>query len=365
MVIYILYIIFLIVARYSLVGISNEFARHRKETNLLYIAAGILLFLTAFRGASVGTDTRNYLAMYYYTIPMFDFASPWSGFESAPANFYLWKTLSMWGMPHQVLELIIEFVYVSAILRFINRFSKDRIISFLLFFVFELYSFSVPALKQTVAMGLVLHAFLDFLDHKYIRTIVLFVLAFFFHKSSLVFVGVLLICYTKRMKSIGILLVLAGFVVVVFGATFLRFFTNLLGDEHYIDYLTESGAINWVLFIYFFSLLIIAYLAFSDYKKGNYDECLIMYEMALVACVFQGMSYAVGESFRLAIYYLPAYLIIIPNIAAYSKKWSQLKPIMIILILLFYFYTSRDGENIIPYKFIWQDNEIPNVYFGG
>ena len=228
-----------------------------------------------------------------------------------------------------------------------------------------MYSFSVPAFKQCVAMGLVLHAFLDFIEKKYPRSVILIILAFLFHKSSLVFVGAILLYQIRNLKLLPSISIFIGFLLILSAGSVLGTVTNAIGDEHYIGYLTDSGTINWVSFIYYFILFLLSLIAFRDYRDNRYDECVIMYEMAITACVLQGMAYSVGETFRLAMYYLPAYIIIVPNISVYSQRNAWLKTVLVILMLFFYLYTSRNGGNIIPYKFIWQDNVIPYINFGG
>lgn len=365
MLVYILFIILVLLLWRSVLRIPIGPEREKAEKRRLNIAAFILLLLTALRGPSVGTDTYNYLVVYIYRMPEYDFFELYKGFVSAPAFHYLSKACSLLHLPAPLYLGIVEFIYISAIIRLINKFSTDKLFSFLCFFLITgMYDFSVPALKQCCAMGLMLHAFMEIDNKKWIRCIALSILAYFFHKSSLIFLFSFLLYYLRDRKSFYYVVGLVAVFCTVMSSTVLNTFIQILDDERYAEYLNEGGYYSWVAFIYYFILILSSLLIGSNYQRQSFEEARIMCGFSIIAAAFQSLSSVIPSACRLAYYYLPFIIILLPNSFNYGKvQGHQFRTAVLIFILFFYFYTTRNGGNIVPYSFFWQDVKVQDVLF--
>lgn len=367
MLVYILYILLLFAFRNSILNIPWGNTRDKTERKYLIFLAGVLILLTAIRGAGVGTDTRNYLIMYVHHVQYYSFSDIYSAFSGSPLTFYIFKFFSLLHLPPQFLLGFIEFIYISAIVRFINYYSKNKIYSFFCFFIIVgMYELSVPALKQCSAMGLVLHAFMDICNKKRNRAILCFILAYYFHKSSLVFILGVLLYYIRNRRYYYHIICIIALSLILLGRFVLGFVFEVLDDEHYMAYMNEEGSYSWVTFIYYFVLFFITLLLKEQYSRYNSEESRIMYGFVMIAIALQSLSSVIPSAFRLAAYFLPGLIILLPNSLSFNSKNNQeFKIIVTFIILFFYFYTNRNGGNIVPYKFFWQDYDIPYIYFGG
>lgn len=367
MIVYILFIVFLLLLEYSLSTMDVGYLRTNKEKRYLNIAAFILIVLTALRGSNVGTDTQNFLIMYIHHIPNYSFKEGYVGLEGSPVTFFLFKTFSILHFPPQILLGTISFIYISAIVRLINKFSTDKLYGFLCFFlIVGLYEFSVPALKQCIAMGCILHAFLYFYDRKYTQSVILVVLAYFSHKSSLVFLFGFILYFLREKKYYYYIVGSFVFICLLFSQQVLSSFLDLLNDDHYSGYMDESGRYSWVTFLFYLMINLSALVFYKSYSNNNKSESRIMYGFAFMALGLQALSSAVPSAFRLACYYLPFITVMLPcSFSMGGKRGGLYKFTVMIFLILFYFYVNRNGGNIVPYKFFWQEYDIPYIYFGG
>lgn len=367
MLVYFLFILLILFFQITLNNIPYGENRNRIEKRFLNTLAGILILLTAIRGAGVGTDTRNYLIMYVHHTPTYSFSDPYSAFNESPLTFYLFKVFSLLHLPPQFLLGFIEFIYISAIVRFINKFSKDKLYSFFCFFIIVgLYDFSVPALKQTCAMGLMLHSFLYLYEKKWIKLTLCVITAFFFHKSSIIFsLGFILFFF--RNKSYYYHLIVVFCLLCVFGGGFLlNFGVNTISSEHYSVYLADQDKYTLATLFYYLVLFFIAFVFKKQYDKSNKEESKIVYGYTIITMALQSLASITASAFRLAVYFLPFLIILLPNSFMYGGgKGRQFKVVTTLFLLFFYIYTTRNGGNIVPYKFFWQDYDIPYIYFGG
>lgn len=366
MLVYILFIILIFVLRFQVRGIPNKDARDAFEKKCLFWVACVLLLLTAIRGANVGTDTRNYLIMYVHKIQYCSYSDVYFALAGSSLTHYIFKTFSLLHLPPQFLLGVIELIYISAIVRFINLFSKDKLLSFFCFFILVgLYDLSVPALKQCSAMGFALHAYVDLYNKKTVRAMICFVVAFFFHKTSLIFMFGLLLYFIRNKDYYYAVIGAVALACLLMGRLVLVFALDILNDEHYTEYLDEGGRYTWVTFIYFCILLFIVLMSKKQYTRYNCEESRIMYGYVIIAIALQSLSSIIPSAFRLASYYLPFFIILLPNSLSLSSNRKLYRFTTIVIMLFFFFYTSRNGGNIVPYKFFWQDYDIPNLNFGG
>ena len=364
MFIHFLFILLIYFLHYSLNSIPTGEKRNKVEKKYLNIVAGILVLLTAIRGANIGTDTRNYLIMYVHHIPNYSFSDIYVAFAESPLVFYLFKIFSLLHLPPQFLLGFIEFIYISAIVRFINVFSKDKLYSFFCFFIIiGLYGFSVPALKQTCALGLMLHAFVDFYEKKLIRAVIFVVSAYFCHKTSLVFVFAFLLYFLRNQKYYFLLIIVFSLLCFTAGRFLLQTAIDVIESENYSGYLNVDKKSTWTVYLYYLLLLGVALFFKKQYDSEDNEESRIIYGFALISLAFQSLSLINAHMFRLAVYYVSFLIVLLPNSFYYGgRRGRQFKTIIAFFMILFYVYVNR---NSIVYSFYWQDYDIPYIYFGG
>jgi hypothetical protein len=241
---------------------------------------------------------------------------------------------------------LISLLYISSIGRFIFRYSSDKLYSVLLFLALDLFLFSVAGLKQTVAMALLLHAFLFFTDKKYILSVIFILLAFFSHPTSLLFL-VAFILYPLREKKIFPYVVGGLCLLIVMGSiNFLSLIITILDNEHFEMYLEEDNSYSaYTLILYI--LIVLCCVVFSRRHKLKNRLGRFELGMVIISCALQYLALLSPSLFRLSYFFTPFLLSFVPN----SFKWQENSWIRILGkycilagTLVFLLYSRRNFE---------------------
>lgn len=319
-------------------------ARSKAERYICVVAFGVLVFFAAFRSENVGADTGGYIND-YDNIGLLNYSDIISKYASYWAFYSLMKIFIMMKLPLWTFFGIVEFVYISSIARLINRYSKDKLYSIILFVVL-LYGFSLAGMKQVFAMGLMLYSFIEYLDKRYIRAIALAVLAYFSHPVAMIFLFAYLLYVIKEKSYFFLVIFVIVLLFVVGSMTTMASFVSYLGDDHFEGYLEKSEAYSPVVLIFYLLLLISALPFYQSYCKTTMPKGMARFELGCicVACSLQYLAFFSPNLFRLAYLYTPFYLILLPNaFSSQSGKESQIAKFIVLFgAIFFYAYSSRD-----------------------
>ena len=304
-----------------------------------------LIALAAFRAPSVGTDTLSYISDYkdIYTYTWLDIIERYRGYE---LFYFICKLFSLLGLPIFMWFAFIEIIYVSAIARLIHKDSTDKIYSIILFITIGLYMFSLAGLKQTMAMGLVLHAFMEMRSKRYVTTVLLFILAFFAHPTAIIFLPAFLLYHGRNIRNYNVV-VICLILLLVFGSKYMLVsFSNMIRLEHFERYLSVEKTYSiWTLLFYI--LMIIASLPFiNNYSKNALyqNEHKFEFSCLIIACSLQYLASLSPSLFRLALYYTPFFLVYMPNVFNTHSDVTRkvVKLVLILAVILFFAYTNRN-----------------------
>lgn len=315
-----------------------------------YWICAFLIFIAAFRGVTVGADDISFIADYSsmnaYTFPqLYEYKSEYIGY------YALSKCFSLLGAPVQIWFAFLEAFYLFALFSLVNKFSKDKILSLLIFICIGLMGSSFTHLKQILSASFAMLSFLSFVDKKYIRTILLYVLAFISHSSALVIIIAYIFYYFRGKNHFYILL---GSVVVFLylqQQVLLTSSVEFLGNDHFETYLNADNTYSYATFIYYLVLLIICLLSIKKYSLDEKGVSRLFYASCTIACCLQLYAAFSPSLFRLANFYTPFFMVLIPNsLHTYSRYNRRVLSLITMSILAFFLlYTTREK----PYLFIW------------
>ena len=339
-----IFIFVVLLLRFYLQGFPvDSKARSRAERYMCILAYSFMIFLAAFKSENVGADTGGYMADYYSisSLPYNFIVEQYAGYR---VLYYIMKFLSDLNLPIWVFFGLVEIIYITAIARFIGRYSKDKLYSIILFVVL-LLGFTFAGTKQVMAMGLILHSYLEFVDKHYVRSIVLAVLTFFTHPVAMIFVFGFFLYAIKDKKSFPFFILGIVLLFVIGSMTSLATFVSFLGDDHFEIYFEKSEAYSSVVLIFYLLLLISALPFYKSYSKTTMPKGMARFELGCicVACSLQYLAFFSSNLFRLAYLYTPFYLILLPNaFSSQSGNATQIvKYIVLFGAIFFYAYSSR------------------------
>ena len=357
MLIYLLVILLILIFQSHLSRLPKRASRHKMEVKYLRVVCWILVLLAALRGSTVGSDTIAYVET-FNAMPNWSFAYIFIRFADYPGYYLLAKTCSLLHLPLQVLFGIVAGIYMYAIYKFINRFSEGKLYSILCFEVIGLYAFSLAGLKQTLSMAFVLLYFISLTDKKYIKTIILALLAYFCHHASLIFLFGVVLYYMRNLRLYYLYLSVIV-VVTLLGTRFVWMnMLDLLDDEHYSEvYLEDKGYSNTTMVFYGVCLLFL-FLFSRNYMKRRSKESRVVLGMSTLAFAFQAFALVSSAAFRLSFYFLPFMIVGFPNdfnrISDANTK-RIIKFAVAFMVVFFFVYSNRNGGSVVPYRFFWQD----------
>lgn len=169
-------IMFVFVFGVRLIRASGCRVDDTKDHNWLIMAWVVLSLIEGFRAYSVGTDTRTYVNAFESQ----DLRNFETGFQ------LLNRAVAMCSKNGTVFLLVTSFIINGLIIRAIDKLSRDDAVSLFLYMALYMYFNAFNALRQYIAVGLVLNAYIELRESKPVRFILLLILAILFHNSAVV-----------------------------------------------------------------------------------------------------------------------------------------------------------------------------------
>ena len=327
-------------------SMPNGIRRDKRENYYTTLIIAIIIILAAFRSEETGADTPGYMRE-YGEIARLTWQQITERFNGYSTYYYLSKVFRELHMPLFVWFAFVEFVYLYAIKLFIGKYSTDKILSLILFISMGLFTFSLAGLKQVMAMALMLYAFYLFSEKKYIITIILIVLAYLSHNTSLIFLFVFPLYYLRDKKIFWPVVITAIIVLAFYGGLFLLgaadMYERETGNEHFSTYLDFENNHSPVMLIYYISLIIFCIPGLLAYKRKDSGQMRLALGVCMIASASQILAFYSPHAFRFAYYFLPFYMVLVPN--SHSSMTGPIKKVMgfvIVVSVIFYFlYVNR------------------------
>ena len=343
-------VILVILLMYLISENMSAVMRRKLSTRFALCICVMLVLLAAFRADSVGYDTLRYREAFnnigWY--PSLD--SLIRRYTKYYMGYYgLSKIFHNLGFSAQVWFGFIVAFYLFALMKLVDMFSKDKIFSLLVFITIGLWGFSMAGLKQTLAMSLMMLAFVAFVKKKYYIAAILVILVYFTHQSALIALAFVPLYYLRKSQWLLPLVIVSCLLIYLYSYTFMETMADILENEHWRYYLVKNSNYTYVTFIFYFVITAISYFNFKDYRRADPEYARYFMGLSTLGCGLQLLAGVSPSLFRLAYLYTPFFMITIPNTAYYCKPNNKLIFKVIIMgCLIFYFlYANRDN----PYEF--------------
>ena len=232
-------------------------------------------------------------------------------------------------------------------------------------YLFLSYNFSLTGMRTSIAISFLPLSIYYFFENKFLKSFLLFGVAFLFHTSAvLVYPMMLLVVVLSKKKNKKWLFVIFGLIFVCLFNIRL-FFVFLLPmvellQMRYSWYLTEYiGQITWSdvpLTDFISKFVIIGIVAYFVYKLKIKDNMvIILLFLTIIGRFFVLYNAVFYESMRLA-YYFDVYIVFLAPIVVKSFKNSfgnqMLAPLIVIMpafLYWFYFIVYKGAYFTIPY----------------
>lgn len=322
----------------------NIVGEKRKELAVTWILIVVLGFFCGLR--IWGNDTVTYKQI-YDLMPVWDeFIATYDFNYAKGIGFELLTCLiKTAGFSQQDYLMIYAFATVIPYVMFVRRYSVNMVFGVFLMFTTGFYTFSMAAVKQTMAMGFCLSALPYAIDGKWARFCLLVGLGSLFHPYALIYLVAPVMMFEplkgKTVLYIA-LFVLAGFYLEQMIGTVLDI-TDMMGAEYTEEEMMGTGVNIFRVLVSFVPLALATLLGKSLFENAG-KEVNLMFNLSMLNALimFVGIFGTANYFARLANYFLPAQVVILPWMiySAHRQDRRWLIPSCVAGYLVYFYYEN-------------------------
>lgn len=315
----------------------------------ILLAAFPMFFLIAFRNQDLGADTGIYLLRFQEMIN-----TPWNAIfdNSRMEHGYLVFVKLVTYITHSPLgfQIIYTTFYLLAITSFANELEENQFFVLFLFATFGIYIFMFTGVRQCLAISICMFSFCFVKRRKIVPFALLILLAFYFHKSAILFIAAYLI-YPRKLSWWNLVIYI---VLMLLAVLYLDVIQQWFNDQLEYDYGIEGNTGGLI-----FSLVIVSITVFTIFliqgNKSLNKQSQGLINIGLIATLFWVLRLSTRVAERPSYYFLPFLLAALAyaiNNIKNQKEKDIVKIIIIVLALALYvykFFTSF--ASLVPYSF--------------
>lgn len=309
------YIFILLVILQYVVLKSNKNLRVNRSmlVNLMCIE---LIFFASMRSYNVGADTIRYVTALeeYCQYSAFEIIKAESIYPYRFELGYFWftKLCALFNLNYSLFLLIIACIIYIPTFKLINKYSPFPLLSLLIYFGFELFSYSLGLLRQFIALSIVLIGLDNLFSKKFLRWLFYVFLASLFHQSAIICLAYWVI-NRFNFKRILILSVLLQPVFLFFGRYILIIVFSLSTFYNpYIGSIHDNVNSSYIMLVMYDLLLLVCIYHQFCLKRIN----TIIFDFAIksvpVICCLQALAYSLGIFGRVLMYFSIFNIVLIP-----------------------------------------------------
>lgn len=343
-----------------------------RKNNIIFI---MILFIiqSGFRHLAIGADTFTYYEMFEEVKNMkwneiissfFDFIYTDEGKD--PGYLILQKIFAS-VIPNYRLFLIgVAALFFTALGQLLYKYthSNKEILVAVALYQCLYYSFmSITGIRQTIAASFLLFAIPYILGKKWMKGILLILIAATQHKSALLFSGFIILPYIQNSRLL-LMFAFLGFIPMMnWGSQIAEYFMVGTRFEQYSNYLNEyegAGAYGFMVFI----LLLSIGLYIQNKRLCKMNAYNYVYINAIAVALFLTPLTMINPSnMRVIQYYSIFALIMLPKLCTiYSDRVNF--DLYKIIFWIFAVYTIFFRH--VEYAFFWQEMQLgPQYSFQG
>lgn len=320
--------------------------RVKKETSdkiFLTIVFFTFFFFVAFRGFDIGNDTKMYLNLFNKCgIEKWSILKYNTYFEKGYVVFNI--LLSYISKSSRFFMIIMSAIFNYGFYRFIKKYSKNYLLSTLMYLGLLFFYTSMTMMRQFCAILIVLYALKYAEQKKIIPFILCIIFASLFHSSAWIGIIYYFIDNLKFTKKRVIIILIISMVLSAFIGPAVDKFYSIIGRTNYYESRVGSDSISTILyaFIYFILFFICYIVSHKKHSEELKDEKtnFYLYSILLASCT-SILAINMNILSRAILYFSILTIIAVPNILyTYLNKKDNRMIASIILIIFLISYSN-------------------------
>jgi transmembrane protein EpsG len=333
---------------------KSDLVKNKMKGYYSFIVTLLLILMAGFRGENIGRDTDQYTLLFnmikkYNSLEVaFNSTTMERGYVIL--EYYIYQL----GFDHQFFFMICAILTLAPIGYVFNKYSKNPWIAFFLFITFPIYTtIGYSAVRQGVAIGMVMMAFHYSQKEKLLKYLLFMLLAIAFHTTAIVFLPIFWLKKIKISKKVIIFTLVAMISGNFLNLVFLNIFNN------YSRILYDASETGGQIIYLFFILLLCFSLFFIKYFKDKYEENQIYIYMVIITVIIWPICSNNPALFRLTFYFTIFLSLYVSNfVTVIRPKVIAVTGVILILFggLLIFEKINKNPEALnYPYSFYWED----------
>ncbi len=308
-----------------------------------------LWYLTGYRSAAIGNDTKNYL--YYFTHFAIGGRDHSSRIEIGYQ--YLNYFIGFFTRNRHIFLIIMATLMYGGTALYIFMYSKNPVVSLCLFFGLFFSSFT-SVLRQGVAMVIVLYGYQLLKNEKRIPAAILFLLATSIHTTAVI--SFFLFFHVKLLQKPWIVFAVTILCVIASLTGVMKAVIDLVLPRYTRYFYGKYASTGWMAITYYLlSYALYYYLVIRSVDPDSRSDRIVAANFAFLM-IITAFGYAMNLFERASEYFLLIGVVELPNMLCrnklkHARLWlfaiTAVTLIMFILILVY-----RPGWNhLYPYEF--------------
>ena len=345
----------------------------KKRIYYIVTMAVIHAFVSGLRYMYLTGDLRKY-AWNYSTYPQLDYFSDEllnDGFNTG----FIWFSKFIAELSNgdfQIMLLVVAIIIEIAVALLIYKYSPRPCISYLVWNCMSFYLFGFSALKQSLAMALVMFAMVDILENRPWRFLITTIIAGLVHFPAYAFLPAYWIAKSRLKLATLLWFTAAAVLIYVFQSPIVKFITSLYYEEGTL-LLADEAALGGRFY------MIVVILAMGICLKGFSDRRFEKtFTIMAVAAIFQMFAGFDNIFTRFADYYFQMSILFLPMMVSsnatnpylggshqkavfrFNKRSLQLITLCMAVFLIWYYNRTNlsqtiasEVDNYLNYRFMW------------
>lgn len=293
----------------------------------------------------------------------------WEGFRNSGFLLFNKVVFVLFNGDFQVLLFLIALITHVILAYVIYRYSTAPWMSYLIWDCMTFYLFGFNAIRQALAMSLVMLAFIGVAERKPGWFLITMILACLCHTPALVFIPSYWLASRRITGNMVMLYILLGIALYVFRGQFVSFIKTFYYDEETTWNVSSDVGSRMI--------MITGFTVMSILLTGIYDhDYRALFHLMAISAILQMLSSFDNVFTRLTDYYFQFFVLYLPMVffkGGHKPLRSMLQPLfpfnarsrkvfacVVVLFLLWYYFAlclnqpaANNIDNVINYRSMW------------
>ena len=272
------------------------------------------------------------------------------------------QVLAMMFTSPEPLFVITSFVFMTFLILSIDKMSKCLPLSGALIVLGNFWFISMNNVRQCCSLAIAIYAFSFFCDRKYIKAIVLSLLAMCFHATSGILIPIFVILSFKKLRKYYLEIAMGLFIVALFAFDAAKWIMELLGYGKYFEPSELQMPLYFQILLFGYLFLIIVFGRNKIKDQDDYAFPLMILSTLAFIVALESLRYQTTETMsRAVLFFSWSVIFILPYMRKLTKyKWLNWALICIAILLVCantYYITIYLGHHeVFPYRSVFSKN---------